>query len=98
MKKMFKYLKPYWFFAIISPLMMMAEVAADLALPNFMKYIVNYGIEGISITDAEQGAPIAASIMRFIFGEDYTQVNIIVTFGITMLLITLLGGFLYFSV
>lgn len=93
MKKMFKYLKPYWFFAIISPLMMMAEVAADLALPNFMKYIVNYGIEGISVTDAEQGAPIAAGIMRFIFGEDYTQVNIIVTFGITMLLITLLGGF-----
>ena len=93
MKKMFSYLKPYWFLAIISPIMMMAEVAADLALPNFMKYIVNYGIEGISITDPEQGSSLAAGIMRFIFGENYNQVNIIVTFGITMLIITLLGGF-----
>ncbi len=93
MKKMFSYLKPYWFLAIISPLMMMAEVAADLALPNFMKYIVNYGIEGININDPEQGSSLAAGIIRFIFGENYNQVNIIVTFGITMLLITLLGGF-----
>ena len=93
MKKMFSYLKPYWFLAIISPLMMMAEVAADLALPNFMKYIVNYGIEGININDPEEGSKLAAGIIRFIFGENYTQVNIIVTFGITMLLITLFGGF-----
>ncbi len=93
MKKMFSYLKPYWLLAIISPLMMMAEVAADLALPNFMKYIVNYGIEGIDIADPEQGSTLAAGIMKFIFGENYTQVNIIVTFGVTMLIITLLGGF-----
>ncbi len=93
MKKMFSYLKPYWFLAIISPLMMMAEVAADLSLPNFMKYIVNYGIEGMDISDPEQGSPLAAGIIKFIFGEEYTQVNIIVTFGVTMLLITLLGGF-----
>ena len=93
MKKMFSYLKPYWFLAIISPIMMMAEVAADLMLPNFMKYIVNYGIEGISINDPEQGSPVAAGIIKLVFGENYDQVNIIVTFGITMLLITLLGGF-----
>ncbi len=93
MKKMFSYLKPYWFLAIISPLMMMAEVAADLSLPNFMKYIVNYGIEGIDISDPEKGDKLAAGIINLLFGENYTQVNIIVTFGITMLLITLLGGF-----
>ena len=93
MKKMFSYLKPYWFLAIISPLMMMLEVTADLLLPNFMKYIVNYGIEGISLTDPEQGSSVAAGIIKFIFGENYSQVNIIVTFGVTMLLITLLGGF-----
>ncbi len=93
MKKMFSYLKPYWFLAIISPLMMMAEVAADLSLPNFMKYIVNYGIEGIDINDPKDGSPLAAGIIKLLFGEEYTQVNIIVTFGITMLLITLLGGF-----
>lgn len=93
MKKMFAYLKPYWFLAIVSPLMMMAEVAADLSLPNFMKYIVNYGIEGININDPEKGSPLAAGILRFFFGENYDQVNIIVTFGLTMLTITLLGGF-----
>lgn len=73
--------------------MMMAEVFADLSLPNFMKYIVNYGIEGIDINDPEEGSALAANIMKFIFGEDYNQINIIVTFGLTMLLITLLGGF-----
>ncbi|MBQ8449063.1 MAG: ABC transporter ATP-binding protein [Clostridia bacterium] len=72
---------------------MMLEVTADLLLPNFMKYIVNYGIEGISLTDPEQGSSVAAGIIKFIFGENYSQVNIIVTFGVTMLLITLLGGF-----
>ena len=93
MKKMFSYLKPYWFLAIISPLMMMAEVTADLMLPNFMKYIVNYGIEGMDVTDPKGGSSVAAGILRFLFGNDYSRVDIIVTFGITMLLITLLGGF-----
>ena len=93
MKKMFSYLKPYWFLAIISPLMMMAEVMADLTLPYIMTFIVNYGIEGVDIHDPEKGSAIAAGIMEFIFGESYTQVELIVTFGALMLLITLLGGF-----
>ncbi len=93
MKKMFSYLKPYWFLAIISPLMMMAEVIADLLLPYVMTFIVNYGIEGVNINDPEKGSAIAAGIMNFIFGDNYEQVHLIVTFGITMLLITLLGGF-----
>ena len=93
MKKMFSYLKPYWFLAIISPLMMMAEVAADLTLPYIMTFIVNYGIEGVDINDPEKGSAIAAKIMQFIFGSDYSQVQLIVTFGILMLLVTLLGGF-----
>jgi len=93
MKKMFSYLKPYWFLAIISPLMMMAEVAADLMLPYIMTFIVNYGIEGIDINAADGGSPIAAGIIKFIFGSDYSRVDIIVTFGVLMLLITLLGGF-----
>ena len=42
--KLAKYLKPYWLFALISPLMMMAEVAADLCLPYLMSFIVDYGI------------------------------------------------------
>lgn len=44
MKKLFKYLKPYWFLAIISPLMMTAEVIADLFQPKLMSKIVDHGI------------------------------------------------------
>jgi len=93
MKKMFSYLKPYWFLAIISPIMMMAEVMADLTLPYIMTFIVNYGIEGVDIADPEKGSAIAEGIMNFIYGSDYTQIELIVTFGVLMLIITLLGGF-----
>lgn len=44
MKKIFKYLKPYWFLALISPLMMMGEVIADLFQPKLMSKIVDQGI------------------------------------------------------
>ena len=47
MKSLFKYMKPYKWLAIVSPLMMMGEVACDLCLPYFMSYIVNYGILGM---------------------------------------------------
>ena len=45
MKKLFRYIKPYAFFAIVSPLMMMGEVLADLCLPYLMSFIVDFGIE-----------------------------------------------------
>ncbi len=93
MKKMFSYLKPYWFLAIISPLMMIGEVAADLSLPYLMSFIVNYGITGMDITDPEKGSAFASNILNMLFGSDYTQIHIILTFGILMLLITLVGGF-----
>ena len=44
LKKLFRYIKPYAFFAIVSPLMMMGEVLADLCLPYLMSFIVDYGI------------------------------------------------------
>ncbi len=44
MKKLFKYLKPYWYIAIFSPLFMIAEVLVDLALPTIMSTIVNGSI------------------------------------------------------
>lgn len=93
MKKMFSYLKPYWFLAIISPLMMIGEVAADLSLPYLMSFIVNYGITGMDITDPEKGSAFASKILNMLFGSNYTQIHIILTFGILMLLITLVGGF-----
>lgn len=45
MKKLFRFLKPYWFFALISPLMMMGEVFADLMQPKLMSGIVDRGLE-----------------------------------------------------
>lgn len=45
MKKLFRFLKPYWFFAVISPLMMMGEVFADLLQPKLMSGIVDKGLE-----------------------------------------------------
>lgn len=40
-RKLARYLKPYWFFAIISPLFMVGEVLIDLWQPKLMSRIVN---------------------------------------------------------
>lgn len=93
MKKLFRYMKPYAFLAFISPLMMIGEVVADLILPYIMSFIVNFGITGIDINDAQKGSPTAAAIMRFFHGNDYGNMDIIITFGILMLAVTLAGGF-----
>ena len=90
MRKLFRYLKPYRFFAIISPLLMMGEVLADLCLPYLMSFIVNHGIIGEPV--AERG--VAAFLLRVVFPRGgYGSVEIIATFGILMLLVTLVGGF-----
>ena len=90
--KLAKYLKPYLFFAIISPLLMIGEVIGDLSLPKFMSYIVDYGIaEGGLEEIKSSGMPY--KIMTALFGSDFTQMNIIITFGVMMLLIVLVGGF-----
>ena len=91
MKTVFRYLKPYWFLAIISPLLMIAEVTADLLLPRFMTVIVDCGINAAGDVSS---SPLASGIMRFVFGEgSYTSMQVIVTFGILMLLTVLVGGF-----
>ncbi len=92
MKKLFRYIKPYTFFAVISPLMMMGEVLADLCLPFLMSFIVDYGIEADGLT-AIASHPFASRVMELFWGADYTQMQIIITFGIMMLCITLVGGF-----
>jgi len=46
MKKLFKYIKPYWFFALLSPLMMIGETAIDLMQPTLMSEIVDIGVIG----------------------------------------------------
>ncbi len=42
--KLLRYLKPYWFWAILSPLMMIGEVLADLWQPKLMSVMVNQGV------------------------------------------------------
>ena len=46
MKKLAKYLKPYWIWAILSPLTMIGEVICDLFQPNMMASIVDEGVLG----------------------------------------------------
>lgn len=93
MKKLFGYLKPYSFLAFISPLMMIGEVVADLILPYLMSFIVNYGIVGMDINGDEKESKIAKGIVEFVCGNDFSNMDIIITFGVLMLIITLIGGF-----
>lgn len=93
MKKLSKYLKPYWFLALLSPLTMIGEVTADLCLPYLMNFIIDYGVEGFSVDDPENGSELARSILRIFCGADPSRMEMIVCFGILMLVITLVGGF-----
>lgn len=93
MKKLLPYLKPYWFVALISPLMMIGEVLGDLCLPYLMSYIVSFGVEGYSPADPEHGSALAERIINIFLGADATRMEIIILFGILMLCVTLVGGF-----
>ncbi len=52
--KIFKGLKKYWFWAILSPLAMMVEVICDLQLPNLMSRIVDEGINNPLLSGTEK--------------------------------------------
>lgn len=44
MAKILKYLKKYWYFAVLAPLFMVIEVGMDMMLTQYMQKIVDYGI------------------------------------------------------
>ena len=91
MKRIFHYLKPYSFLAIISPLLMIGEVAADLCLPKFMSIIVDYGINASG--DVSESL-LGSRVMSILHGAGpYTSMEVILTFGILMLAVVLVGGF-----
>ncbi len=91
MRKIAKYLRPYWYLVLISPLMMMGEVVADLFQPKLMSVIVDCGIVGSS--DIADNA-LASFIMRLFCGEGpYTSMQIIICIGATMLTLVVIGGF-----
>lgn len=45
---MFKYLKKYWYFAILAPLFMLGEVSMDLMQPKLMSRIIDDGVLGLN--------------------------------------------------
>jgi len=91
MRKIFHYLKPYALLAIVSPLLMMGEVFADLCLPRLMTVIVDCGIAaGGDVSSSALGS----TIMKIIYGEgSYSSMQVIITFGVLMLAVVLVGGF-----
>jgi len=70
--KIFRYLKPYWFMAILSPLFMVGEVMVDLLQPKLMSKLVDVGIPS-------------------------GDMSYILSTGIIMLLLVILGGILGIS-
>jgi len=91
MKRIFGYLKKYAFLAVLSPLLMIGEVFADLCLPKLMTVIVDCGI---AAGGDVSGSKLGSTIMRILFGEGtYSSMQVIITFGILMLVVVLIGGF-----
>ena len=91
MKKLAKFLKPYWYLVLISPVMMMGEVVADLFQPKLMSVIVDGGILGGGDVSASK---IGSFIMKLFHGDGpYTSMEVIITLGITMLSLLVIGGF-----
>ena len=90
MKRIFRYLRPYSLLAILSPLLMIGEVTADLCLPQLMSVIVDCGINAGGDVSS---SPLGSFIMKLIFGDgSYSGMQVIITFGILMLLVVLVGG------
>ncbi len=66
--RIFKYLKKYWYFAMLAPLFMVGEVLMDLLQPKLMAKIVDVGLAN-------------------------GDVSYVISTGITMLVLVLIGGF-----
>ena len=67
------------------------EVGADLLLPQLMTVIVDCGINAAGDVS---GSAIGSAVMGFIWGGgSYSAMQVIITFGVLMLLVVLVGGF-----
>ena len=49
MTKLFRFLKPYWHWAILAPLLMALEVAMDLMQPRMIQRIIDEGIAALDM-------------------------------------------------
>ena len=48
-KSLFKFLKPYWLWATLAPLLMVLEVVMDLMQPRMIQRIVDEGLAQLDI-------------------------------------------------
>ena len=56
MRRLVKYLKPYRGLILLSIVLLFVQAMCDLALPDLMSRIVNYGIQGGGVTEAAPAA------------------------------------------
>ena len=54
MKKILKYLKPYWFLALLAPIFMGVEVFFELLQPKLMEKIVDNGVLSTTLNLSEK--------------------------------------------
>lgn len=88
-----EFARPYRVLMICAPLLMVGEVFCDLLLPYFMSFIVNYGIIGMDVADSVSGSAVTARIMSLVWGNSFSRPQLIVTLGLVMLAVTVVGGF-----
>ena len=62
--KLIKYLKPYWLFALLTPLTMVVEVWADLMQPRLLETIIN---DGVAVSDMNVIWTIGAEMLLIAF-------------------------------
>lgn len=74
---------------VCAPLLMIGEVTCDLLLPYLMSFIVNYGIIGMDVAD---GPRLAAWLPALLFGPGWTRAQLMLSFGMLMLVATVAGG------
>lgn len=50
LRKLLRFLRPYWFLALIAPLLMVGEVVLDLMQPRLVRHIIDQGIANSDLT------------------------------------------------
>lgn len=78
MKRIIRYVKPYWGYIAIMVVLLFCQAAVDLNLPNLMSDIVNVGIQRSGITETAPEAIDAAALMlmtRFASDDDAAALN-----------------------
>jgi len=64
----------------------------DLTLPFLMTFIVNFGIQGLDLDGGESGAAAARAILTLFYPDGCTRMQLVILFGVLMLVCTFFGG------